>query len=197
VLTVGRVMWTGIEPVTADTPLKAVASLLATSGIPGVPVIGGDGRAIGMVFEDDLLSAERRRRLGWLRSGPARPPRTAADVMTSPALGVRTVAPLSLAAELLARRPCLPVLHDGRPVGIVGRAAVAFALARPDAALRREVESALVLGCSIPRGTLHVSVDGGNVVLRGPELPKKLERDLPLVIGRLFGVASLELRLGA
>jgi hypothetical protein len=89
------------------------------------------------------------------------------------------------------------VLDRGRPLGIVGRTAVAYALARPDAALRREIESALVLGCAIPRGTLHVGVDGGDVVLRGPSLPKKMERDLPLVVGRLFGVTSLELRLGA
>jgi CBS domain-containing protein len=197
VLTVGQLMWTGITPVTADTPVKEVAALLATSGVPGVPVVDGEGLAIGMVFETDLLGTDRRTGLERRRRAPARPPRRAADVMTSPALGVRAVAPLSLAAELLIERPCFPVLHDGRPVGIVGRAAVAYALSRPDAALEREIESALVLGCSIPRGTLHVEVDAGNVVLRGPGLPKKLERDLPLVIGRLFGVTSLELQLGS
>jgi CBS domain-containing protein len=43
------------ETVTPDTPVEDVVRLLRENELPGVPVIDGDGRCIGIVTEADLV----------------------------------------------------------------------------------------------------------------------------------------------
>ena len=43
------------ETVVPDTPVEEVVSLLRENELPGVPVVDGDGRCVGIVTEADLV----------------------------------------------------------------------------------------------------------------------------------------------
>lgn len=147
------VMTTEVATVTPQTPIDAVARLLLDRAISAVPVIDADGEPLGMVSEGDLLGRDPQDRLArrdwWLdlladRKG--RPARlasvsaahgTAGDVMASPVITVTEDTALPEIALLLGRHRIkrVPVVRDGRLVGIVSRADLlrAFAAAHPAA----------------------------------------------------------------
>ena len=87
-----------------------------------VRAIGGNGHqsaASGVAKQDDLAAVERT----LLAALGAEPPaaRRVADLMSSPATTVRAELPLPALAPLLARHHGLPVLDDGKLVGVVSR----------------------------------------------------------------------------
>ncbi len=144
------VMTTEIISTTADTPVREVARTLLAHGISAMPVLDADGVPIGMVSEGDLVSRgemERvERRDWWLKlvaddSAPdggflARlraPDRTAADVMSAPIVTVSEDTELTEVAKLLAQHHIkrVPVVTQGRVVGIVSRADLLHALTVP------------------------------------------------------------------
>jgi CBS-domain-containing membrane protein len=51
----GRMMRTGIEPLTPEMPLDAAARSLAGQGLKGLPVVDADGGVVGMLTEADFL----------------------------------------------------------------------------------------------------------------------------------------------
>jgi CBS domain-containing protein len=142
------VMTQQVVSVRPDTPIREVARCLADHGISAVPVIDGHGALIGMVSEGDLIEAESgkrdQRREWWLEAlaqgmglSPAflesiritdRPVRSA---MVSPVTTVDEEAPVEEIAQLLMtlRIKRVPVVRDGRVVGIVSRADLVRALA--------------------------------------------------------------------
>jgi CBS domain-containing protein len=154
-------MTTGIASVSPDTPVSAVVHLLAERGISGVPVMDAGGALLGMVTEGDLMrrlalsdeprhgwfwtpfddqvgAAERRARV---RGSAAR------DVMTARPLAVTEDATAGQAARLMEEHKVrrLPVLRDGRVVGVVSRSDLLRALlpASPDGAAAAESDQAI------------------------------------------------------
>jgi len=140
------VMTTTVITVTPDTPVQEVARLLLESGISGVPVVDAQGALAGIVSEGDLIDRVdgepgRRRRSWWLEL--VRPPedqardylklhgQRAQDVMTRDVVSVAEDAPLGEIARLLEKHRVkrVPVLRDGRLVGIVSRANLLHGLA--------------------------------------------------------------------
>jgi CBS domain-containing protein len=134
----------------ADTPVREVAGILLEHGISAVPVLGPDGVLIGMVSEGDLVSrdelARAERRDWWLKmiADPASPSsdflarlrapdRTAGDVMSAPVITVTEDTDLAEIARLLAQHHIkrVPVVKDGRVIGIVSRADLLCAVASP------------------------------------------------------------------
>lgn len=140
-----------INVVTAgpDTPVQALATLLSERGISGVPIVDSDGRVVGVVSEGDLLhraetGTERRterRRARWLDSIASDQDlardyvkshgRTAKDIMTREVISVAEATELSDIADLLETKKIkrVPVIRDGKLVGIVSRANLVRALA--------------------------------------------------------------------
>lgn len=130
----------------ADTPVHAIAALLLEHRISGVPVVE-HGRLIGFVSEGDLLhrqeiGTERSARGGswWLRlfgvSGPAADyikshASRARDIMTRDVVSVAPDTGLAEIATLLEKRRIkrVPVLSEGKLVGIVSRANLVQAIA--------------------------------------------------------------------
>lgn len=51
----GRLMRSGIQPLTPDMPLDEAARLLVARGCRGLPVVDAAGRVIGMLTETDFL----------------------------------------------------------------------------------------------------------------------------------------------
>jgi CBS domain-containing protein len=142
------VMTTKVVVVNLDTPLRQVARVLLDHGISAVPVLDAEGALIGMVSEGDLVTrseSERTiRRDWWLKlladepptddarlDDPRSPTRTADNVMATPVVTVGETTDLTEVARLLAvhRIKRVPVLKDGRVVGIVSRADLLRAVA--------------------------------------------------------------------
>jgi redox-sensitive bicupin YhaK (pirin superfamily)/CBS domain-containing protein len=120
------VMSSPVITVRPDTPVRALAALLAERRISGVPVLEGE-RLVGIVSEADLLRRPRG----------ARPPaRRARDIMTREVETVAPGTPLAEIAALLEGRGIkrVPVLQQGQLVGIVSRSNLVQALAAQPAA---------------------------------------------------------------
>jgi CBS domain-containing protein len=147
------VMTTEVITIDPDTSVQALAALLSERGIAGVPVVDADNRVVGIVSEGDLLhrvetGTERRpqaragrRRSWWLdaiavdrelaRDYVRSHGRTVRDVMTRDVVSVSDTTELVDIAMLLETKRIkrVPVLRNGKLVGIVSRANLVRALA--------------------------------------------------------------------
>jgi CBS domain-containing protein len=146
------VMTTNVITIDPNTSVQALAALLSERGISGVPVVDSDNRVIGVVSEGDLLhrietGTERRpvtgqRRSWWLdaiasnqdllaRDYVKSHGRTVKDVMTPDVISVADTTELAEIAMLLETKRIkrVPVVRDGKLVGIVSRANLVRALA--------------------------------------------------------------------
>ncbi|UFN50518.1 CBS domain-containing protein [Roseomonas sp. OT10] len=137
-------MTTEVTTVAPDTPVLAVASLLADRHISAVPVVGTDGVLQGLVSEADLIrriANEAEERPGWFaalfanRSVQAERfakahGLTAADVMTRNLHTVAPTTPVEEVANLLEQKHIrrAPVVEGGKLVGLVSRADLLRAL---------------------------------------------------------------------
>ena len=147
-LTAGDIMTRKVTTVFPHTSLRYVAKLLWEHHISGVPVVDDDHHVVGIVSENDLLqwSDEPSEKQAWwlnmLAEGFELAPdfldivrserekvRTAmkTDVMTiGEAVSVADIAKLMVSKGIKR----LPVVRDGRLVGIVTRADLVRALAQ-------------------------------------------------------------------
>jgi CBS domain-containing protein len=142
-----------VVAVTPDTTARDVARLLVAHGISAVPVIDASGASVGMVSEGDLIGrddrARRDRRDWWLAllaegeslspdflAALRTPDRRAKDVMAAPVVTVTETTDAAEIARLLAdyRIKRVPVVRDGRVVGIVSRADLLRAVLPPSGA---------------------------------------------------------------
>jgi CBS domain-containing protein len=198
------------DPVTVapDLPFKDVADVLIERNIGGVPVVDATGAVLGVITESDLIAKpayghehaeeHRARRLyhsvlARVRREPAKPTtgRTAKDIMTAPAM---TAAPWD-DLEVVGRRMLknrvgrLPVLQDGKLVGIVSRRDLVRQFHQTDAQIAADVERVLgdpLLSESQPSVT--VVVDDGIVVLRGTV---RYEQDAEALSSLVAGVGGV------
>lgn len=147
------VMTANVITVTPETSVQELAEVLGRHGISGVPVVNADAELVGIVSEGDLLhraetGTERRsqqRRVRWLDgllmdSTVARDylkshSRLVRDVMSREVVTVSETTGLDEIADLLESKRIrrVPVVRDGKVVGIVSRANLvrALAMAKP------------------------------------------------------------------
>jgi CBS domain-containing protein len=140
------IMTTKVATVGPDMPVNAIAALLLERHISAVPVIDDDRRILGIVSEGDLMRrGETERRPSWWLAAFSNAEELAReftktrgirakDVMTREVLTVTEETPIATIAELLEKRRIkrVPVVRDGRIVGIVSRADLLRALAVQD-----------------------------------------------------------------
>jgi CBS domain-containing protein len=140
------VMTPDVITVDPDTSVQALAKLLSERAISGAPVVDSGGRMVGIVSEGDLLhrtelGTEQRRatRHSWwldhFAAGLARDyvkshGRTVGDIMTREVVTVSEETELADVATLLETRRIkrVPVVRDGKVVGIVSRSNLVRAL---------------------------------------------------------------------
>lgn len=151
-----EVMTREVATVRPDTPVREIATLLLARTISAVPVVDDNGAPLGMVSEGDLLGRDERarkaRRDWWLTllaegtelnpdflASLRRPETRAREVMSAPAVTVEEDTDLREIAQLLTeyRIKRVPVVRDGRTVGIVSRADLLRAMSAEEAAPAR------------------------------------------------------------
>lgn len=139
------------DPVTVvpgDT-VESVIAVLRDNELPGVPVVDADGACVGIITEADLVISEENADLhlphyielfgATIFLEPLKPfehklkkafASTAADMMTADPITIAPDAPAEEAARIIAERKHnrLPVVADGKLVGIVTRLDVLDAL---------------------------------------------------------------------
>jgi len=155
------VMTQSVLSVRRETPLKEVALLLVEHTISGVPVVDVDGAVLGVVSEADLLMKEQgadavrhrplARFLGESQESRTQLAKlaavTAGEAMTAPAVTIESGRRISEAAALMIARRVnrLPVVDDGRIVGIVTRADLVRAYVRSDDELASTIREDVLL----------------------------------------------------
>lgn len=138
-----------LRVVQPEMPVAAVTELLSSHGISAVPVVDQTGMPLGIVTEGDLirrLADEKPGPLGWFLGQFRNPDRlagrfmkargaTARDVMTADLVTVDEDASAEDIARLMEKRRIkrVPVLRDGKIVGIVSRADLLRAILRRQA----------------------------------------------------------------
>jgi CBS domain-containing protein len=202
---VDEIMTRDVVSVPPEMSLKDVARALAARGISGVPVCDPDGVVLGVVTEADILRKEEGidpdlgRTLTWIAKRlddelSKVVAHTAADAMTSPALTVRPGQSTADAARIMVdqRINRIPVVADGKLVGIVSRADLVRAFTRSDAEIEREIREDVLLRVMLvnPAG-FAVSVLDGSVSLSGQVASRDDAQMLVRCVRRVPGVVDV------
>lgn len=201
-------MSTPVLTARVDTPVKDVAALMLAHHISGLPVVTAEGELVGIVTEADLLHKEmpplsdetgliRLLRATYTTDLEKAEARTAGDLMTTPVITIEESTSLREAAALMTRRKInrLPVLRDGRVVGIVTRADVLRALVRPDEEIAAAVRNALLHELWVDIARMTIDVRGGVVYLDGEVADEGEKRLAERWIRSIDGVVDVESRL--
>jgi CBS domain-containing protein len=152
-MTVGSVMTRCPVTVPAGAPFATVAAILSRKRIGAVPVVGKDGRLIGVVSEADLIGG---------RDGAGV---TARELMSRQQKTVAADTTLPAAARQLAEAGVrrLFVTEHGRLVGVLSRRDLLTTYLRDDDTIRADVEHVVAEHA----GQVNVSVRDGVVLLLG------------------------------
>lgn len=198
----GDIMTAGAATIGAEASVADAARMMVQHKVSGIPVVDAGGQLVGMVTERDLL---RRAELGtekhrprwfdlWVMPGDAADDyvrahgRSVRDVMTTRVVSVFPETPLEDVVSVMEKQGFkrLPVLRDGKIVGIISRANFLVALthrlsndaapAADDIAVRRaildEIEDQTWSGLAM----VDVEVVAGKVVLRGTVTDDRVRR---------------------
>jgi CBS domain-containing protein len=144
-----------VSPVITTKPgalVRDVAKLFLEKRISAVPVVDDQGRLVGIVSEGDLIRRVEadtgRQRSWWLRllSGDEKQAaeyvkshaKKVSDVMTTSVTTARPDTPLYEIASLMGKNAIkrVPIVSDGKLVGIVSRANLVQAVASAPAELK-------------------------------------------------------------
>ncbi len=164
-MNVESIMTRDVVSVAPGASIEHAAKLMVEHGISGLPVVDEAGSLVGMLSEGDLIMRQKPRpEMRWWQVFFADAERlareyqkatgtTVEEVMTRALVCTRPDASLEAAAALLHEHNIrrLPVVADGRLVGIVSRADLIKALAHPsatsvarsDAQLVRDMQAAM------------------------------------------------------
>ena len=197
-----------------DATFQEVVDALLANDISGLPVVDADGRLVGIVTEADLVSKEaygfrRRRALAlvadylrgrdpqWVRKGSGR---TARDVMTaSPAVASPEDDLGAVARQMLeSHHKRVPVVDDGRVVGLVSRQDLLRPYHRSDVELLAEVETLLGDVLRVPEGhDAKAMLEAGVVTLDGTARWPRDAAVIGEVVAAVPGVVAVDNRLVA
>ena len=186
------VMVTNVISVTPDVLVQDVAYILLSNRISAVPIVDDEGELLGIVSEGDLMrraeTGTGRHRPWWLAMLTGRDiraldyakehSRRITDVMTSKVVTATPDTPLRDIATLLEKNGIkrVPIVKDGKMVGIVSRANLLQALASSripqdvdvgDSAIRKSLVARLQAASWANAALINVIVQDGTADLWG------------------------------
>lgn len=193
-----------------ETPLREAARLLAAAGISGMPVVDPEGTVVGVLSEADILvkaggEVPGNRLLGWLLDADVGleekiRAETVGEAMSFPAVTISPDRPVHEAARLMSTEGInrLPVVDEGRLVGILTRADVVRAFTRTDAQIADEIENEILRRTLwLEPGAVTVEVEDGAVRIEG-EVGSPADAELlPVFVSRVPGVISVRTNVHA
>jgi CBS domain-containing protein len=214
------VMTSKVVSVASDTPVHDIVRLLMKQRISAVPVVDSEQHVLGIVSEGDLLAApeDLYGKQAWWLAGlmlggaldyEALHASIASEVMTRRVIAVEEGAVLSDVAKTLEREHIkrVPVVRDGKLVGIVSRANLLHGLANDiierhdpgmaeDRALRAQVVNALMHEPSLEPYLVNVTVKHAAVRVWGVVGDEKARMNAGRIAQQIPGVQSVENNLG-
>ncbi len=212
------VMVSSVITVGPNNSVQDIAALLLSNRISAVPVLDDKGTLIGIVSEGDLIhrveAGTERRRSWWLnllndkgtlaRNFLKSHATKAVDFMTTPVITASPDMPLGELASLLEKHRIkrVPVIRDGKVIGIVSRANLIQALAvlhkEPasktkvdDSILRDRVLGELKLELCASASHINVIVHNGTVELWGGVDSSEEKRALRVAAELVPGVLAV------
>ncbi|MEU5321082.1 CBS domain-containing protein [Streptomyces sp. NPDC021056] len=204
---VSDVMTRDVATVGPDAAFKDIVRIMQDRKVSALPVVDGGRRVLGIVSEADLLPKEefrdsdpdrytQLRRLSDLaKAGSV----TAGELMTSPALTVRSGETLAQAARTMARARIkrLPVVDEsGRLEGVVSRADLLKVFLRDDEDIAEEVRREVVAYLfPAPESAVRVEVREGVVKLGGRVRDTSLVPVAARLTRAVEGVVDIEFEL--
>jgi CBS domain-containing protein len=203
--TVGEVMTTRVARVPPEAPVNQVRRLLRERGVTAVPVVDKQEHLLGVVSAMDLgpggerpsgrQSAMLRRLRPQRRGGAERA--TAADRMSRPVIKVAPEVSLRTAARLLQVHDIhhLPVVADGKLVGMVTRRDLLAAFLRTDEQVRRQVVHSLEMTYHLAPNQVIVTVHNGAVRLEGRLELRSHAEEAQRLVGAVDGVTAVDPKL--
>ncbi|CAM2188781.1 Inosine-5'-monophosphate dehydrogenase [Paraburkholderia sacchari] len=216
------IMTTDVVSVVSTATVFEAAELMAKHHISGLPVVDEAGTIIGLVSEGDLLrrveTGTGKPQRSWLAEFLYSTRKLAAeylkehavkvsDIMTENVISVLPATPLAEVADLLERHHIkrVPVVADGKVLGIVSRSNLVAALARA-AQAAPEVQAS---DEAIRQGVLHafdghrwgmpaqnIVVKDGVVHLWGTVTSEEERKAISVCAERVAGVKGVEDHLG-
>jgi CBS domain-containing protein len=215
------VMTRDVVSIGPEASILEAVRLMLQHRISGLPVVDAAGDLEGIVTEGDFLrraetgTQRKRSRLVEFLLGPGRlateyvhtSGRRVGEVMTPEVQTVSEDAPLEDVVHLMERHRVkrVPVVRDGKVVGIVTRAnlmraLVGFALAADqvtpgDAAIRERLLAELKKQSWAPVGLIDVVVKDGVVKLSGALTDERERQAIRIAAENIAGVKKVEDRL--
>lgn len=187
------IMTTGVVSISPAANIHKAIALMVANGISGLPVVDDTGRICGMLTEGDLLSRKEIKPIvrsseeqaldleryiqgnGW----------SVGDVMSPTVISADPQSDVADLADIMRRRKIkrIPIIEDGRPVGIVSRRDVLRAMsnsgqdavAAGDVAIRLAIVTRLQADLGLDRKTVEVTVSDAQVLIKG-DLESELQR---------------------
>jgi CBS domain-containing protein len=192
------VMTTDVVVVSPDTGARDAARLLAERGFTALPVVDTAGTFVGVVSEAELLRDRLPQDPRWLVHGEPPVPRHApgdvvAQVMTKPTVTVTPNTDLAEVADLMLEHGVrsVPVVREGRLVGIVTRRDMLRSISRADWIIEAEIRHRLGVLGSVHRW--QVEVRGGRVSIVD-EMGDPVDRHVAEVLARaVAGVTDVHI----
>ena len=216
------VMTRNVATTAPEASVAEVAQLLIERHISAAPVVDGEGKLLGIVSEGDLTRrpeiAGERRTSWWLalisdegeraRDYVKTHGQSVREIMTREVVSVTETTPINEIARLLEERRIkrVPVLRDGKVVGIVSRADLLRALAvrqpapaaklKDDRAILAELQK-LLREQHWQGDLLNVVVEDGVVHLWGLVESREAREALTLAAREVTGVKQVETHFAA
>ena len=216
-MNVASVMTRSLVSIEPDASIMQAIRLMLQNRISGLPVVDNSGMLVGIVTEGDLLRrtelGTQKRRPRWLEFliGPGLANeyvhacgRKVNEVMTTTVRTVSEDTPLDEVVQIMESRRVkrLPVVRDGKPIGIVSRANLLRALAsivtetKPspldDEAIRSRLMSELKKQAWAPVALINVIVRNGIVHLWGTLTDERQRKGVRVVAENIPGVKRVE-----
>jgi CBS domain-containing protein len=212
-----EIMTMEVVSVSPDASIMEAVRLMLQNRISGLPVVDRQGMLVGVVTEGDFLrraeTGTQRKRARWIEffMGPAQSAddyvrthgRKVADVMTSTPIAITEDTRLDDVVSLMEQRSVkrLPVVQQGRVVGIVSRANLLHALASvvgelpasatTDVTIREQIMSEFSNKAWSPRD-FNVMVRDGVVELWGDILDERERQAAKVAVENVAGVKAVK-----
>jgi CBS-domain-containing membrane protein len=215
------IMTRDVATVRPGATVRDIAALMTEKHISGVPVVSDDGAIVGIVSESDLMHraevGTERRQKWWFRAfgdsdAAAREYAkahglTARDVMSRYVISVRDDADLRDVADILDKQRIkrVPVLRDGRLIGIISRGDLVRALSQvqasksaatvDNAVLHKTLRDRFKSQSWLNDAYINVAVNDGIVELWGLVVSADQHRALRALVEETAGVRRVEDKL--